>query len=136
MLRPQKNSELDTASKIVLFLKKKDRPLIANHIAKGIRESSQLVDHHLKRLMDQGVIMVQEDLGSKYYMLQPLFYMRPAETSLMTILIPWIKEAVKEIDTEDASVVRKTLQHYFNVILEETAEETKQYLGKPKESLK
>ena len=120
-----KNDDIDTALKIVLFMRKKDRPLIANHIAKGIKESPQLVDHHLRRLVNQGIILFQDDMGSRFYILQPVFYMEPAERSLMTILTPWVTEVAKQIVIDPEAkftreeVVRRNLLFYFNAFLHE-----------------
>ena len=119
------NDDIDTALKIVLFMQKKDRPLIANHIAKGIKESPQLVDHHLKRLAEQGIILYEDDMRSRYYILQPIFYMEPAERSLMTILTPWVAEVAKqivinpEIKFTKEEVICRNLLFYFNAFLQE-----------------
>ena len=119
------NDDVDTALKIVLFMQKKDRPLIAYHIAKGIKESPQLVDHHLKRLAEQGIILYEDDMGSRYYILQPIFYMEPAERSLMTILTPWVAEVAKqivinpEVKFTKEEVIRRNLLFYFNAFLQE-----------------
>ena len=119
------NDEIDTTLKIVLFMRKKDRPLIANHVAKGIGESRSLVDYHLKRLIEQGIVLVQDDMDTRFYILQPFFYMEAAETSLMTLLMPWVREVAKqiiinpELKTQKEEVVLQNLILYVKTILHE-----------------
>lgn len=119
------NDDIDTALKIVLFMRKKDRPLIANHVAKGIGENRSLVDYHLKRLIEQGIILYQDDMDSRFYILQPFFYMEAAETSLITLLTPWVKEVAKqitinpELKTQKEEIVLQNLILYVKTILHE-----------------
>lgn len=109
---------------IIGFLKEKDIPLIAHHIAKGIKKNSSLVDYHIKKLVAEGVLLIQHVEGSKYYYLQPSFYMEDAETAFMELLTPWVKEfALQTVITEDVKVdkseaVINNLHYYFQQFLE------------------
>lgn len=118
-IRQNLKNDISVDIKIILELQKADKPLIANHIAKGINETPQLVDYHLKNLLEKGVILTVEEYDTTFYMLQPSFYMEKAETSLMTILIEWLKIFMEqlEIDPEldKTKVILNNLKYYFTI---------------------
>lgn len=127
----KKKLKADIPLKIILVLKKVDRPLIAHHIAKSAKIRPQLVDYHLKKLVKQGVVLVQEEFGHFYYYLQPSFYLEEAETALMATLMPWIEEFVKQTEfTEDMEdtheqIVYNNLRQYFQIFLKEAQKKEK-----------
>jgi len=116
---PKKKS--DVALQIILHLKGADRPLIANHIAKGTKIRPQLIDYHLKKLLNKGVVLVQREYGHYYYFLQPSFYLEEAETALMKILIPWVEVFAKRTEVTKGQkkdqVVYNNLNYYFQIFL-------------------
>lgn len=112
--------------KIVVFLEKKDKPMMAAHIAKGLRISPQLVDYHIKKMVEKGILIVEQECDTKFYRLQAPFYMEIAETGLMSVLTPWVKEFAKEIEiTEDMDgtkqqIVFENLNYYVKLFLSES----------------
>ena len=113
---------------IIAYLKRKDIPLLAHHISKGINKSPQSVDYNIKKLVKEGVILIEHVEGSKYYYLQPTFYMRDAETTLMQLITPWVKEfSIQTKITEDTGVSRdeaviKSLFYYFQQFFKDLQE--------------
>lgn len=100
----KQNNDATINTRIINLLIEADKPLIAHHIAKGIKETPQLVDYHLKKLVDQGIVLVDESYGTKFFVLQPPFYMESAESVLLQSLIPWATEFSKQcIIVEDES---------------------------------
>jgi predicted transcriptional regulator len=99
------NLELNSIPfKIVQLLKEKDKPLIAQHIAKGIKKSASLTHYHLQKLVKNGIVVIDVDFERTYYLLQPVFYMENAEDVLMGNLTPWVKEFMKQIEIDEANV--------------------------------
>ena len=113
----------DIAFQIILHLKKADRPLIANHITTAINARSSLVNYHLKKLIQQGIVLTTTDEYGHYYLLQPSFYLEAAELALMTVLTPWVQEFAKqtevteEMDGPKEQVVYANLKRYFEIFL-------------------
>lgn len=106
------------------LLKKKDKPLIAQHVAKGIKKSSSLTHYHLQKLVKNGVVVIDIDFERTYYLLQPVFYMEDAENVLMGNLTPWVKEFMKQIEIDEANVkiskedvLIACLKFYFQLFL-------------------
>jgi len=124
----QKKTKSDIALQIIRHLKKADRPLIAHHIAKGIKGRPQLVDYHLKKLVEKGVVLITREYDHFYYFLQPSFYMEEAETALMQITLPWVEEFAKltekteEMENKEPAVLN-SLYYYFVLFLEDIAKE-------------
>jgi len=114
----------DIRLRIIQHLKEADKPLIAHHIAKGTNIRPQLVDYHLKKLVEQGIILVQQEYGHNYYFLQPSFYMEEAETALMKLLTPWIQAFAEQTEIgeglEKEQVVYDNLHYYFQIFLKES----------------
>lgn len=126
-----KKNNNDIPLKILLLLKKKDRPLIANHIAKGINERPQIVDYHLKILTEKGIVLITEEFGSKQYLLQPNFYLEDAETALMQLLLPWVQEFSKQTDIHPymkgsrEDIVLNNLEAYWLIFLQNIKKDLK-----------
>lgn len=114
----------EVAVKIIAALQKADRPLIAYQISRKIKESPQLVDYHLKNLLQKQVVLQTEDSESKHYFLQPSFYLEDAEISLMKVLTPWIQEFAKQTEVDNPpnadkkQVVLDNLYFYFRLFLQ------------------
>jgi len=115
----------EVALKIIKVLQEADRPLILNHVAREVGESPQLVDYHLRSLVEKQVVLQTEDVSSKYYFLQPSFYLVEAETSLMKVLTPWIQEFAKqtevETDSDKKQAVLDNLYYYFSLFLKKVS---------------
>jgi len=75
---------------IVETMQKADQPLILNHIAKRSKLSPQLVDYHLEQLIKKGLVLLAEEEGKKYYLLQPIFYDENWLDALYTMLTPFV----------------------------------------------
>lgn len=113
--------------KIIAALQKADKPLIAYQISRKVKESPQLVDYHLKSLVQKQVVLQTEDGDSKYYFLQPSFYLVEAEISLMKVLTPWIEEFAKQTEVDNPpnadkkQVVLDNLYYYFLLFFQKSS---------------
>ena len=70
-----KFSNIDpTRIKIAFYMYKADRPLSLSQLATASKISPQLLNHHLPKLIKEGIAILVEEGGTKYYMLQPFYY--------------------------------------------------------------
>ena len=133
--KKKKNQSSDIRLRIIQHLKKADKPLIAHHIARGTGIGAQLVDYHLKKLVEQGVVLVQREYEHNYYFLQPSFYLEEAETALMKVLTPWIEAFAEATETEEdqdkEQIVYDNLHYYFQIFLKTSRKSRQTHDQKP-----
>jgi DNA-binding transcriptional ArsR family regulator len=117
----------DQWQSIITILKKEDRPLIANHISQATKIQASLLDYHLKKMVAAGLLLTEERFGHTYYFLQPYFYMEEAETALMELILPWVKEIAKQTITRqigiDVPVISNNLKYFFLVLLDSASKQ-------------
>jgi len=96
---------------IYAFLKNKE-PLILNHIAKLCDLSPQLVEYHIKKLIEEGIIIKVsvDDDTSIYYQLQPFFYDKDMINALYILLGEFSEYMFKGITLKDTN---KKPEHCF-----------------------
>lgn len=120
----QKN---DPWQSIIAILKKEDQPLIANHISRATNIPASLLDYHLKKMVAAGLLLTEERFGHIYYFLQPYFYMEEAETALMELILPWVKEIAKQTVTRqigaDVPVTKTNLKYFFLMLLDNASKQ-------------
>lgn len=63
-----------TRVKIAFYMYKADRPLSLSQLAVESSISPQLLSHHLPQLISEGIAIMVEEGGTKYYLLQPFYY--------------------------------------------------------------
>ena len=95
------DSDNDIKIKIIKCLVKEEKPLILNHISKKTKRSIQLIDYHIKQMIDQGVIICSLTEGKKYYYLSAPFYDEYGTEALYKYLTPYIETIVTEMKEEN-----------------------------------
>lgn len=81
----------DIVLKIVEAMQQSGKPLILNHIAKRTKIPVQLVDYHLEKLIENGIVYSIKQDGNNYYMLQPVFYDENWLNALYAQLTPFVE---------------------------------------------
>lgn len=82
----------DVVLKIVEVMQQSGKPLILNHIARRTRIPVQLVDYHLEKLIESGIIYSLKENGSTFYTLQPVFYDGNWLNALYAQLTPFVED--------------------------------------------
>lgn len=118
----------DIKLKIIKCLIKEDSPLILNHIAKKTKHSAQLVEYHIKRMLDQGVIICGCSEGKKYYYLSAPFYDEYKIDALYKYLTPYIETIITEMkDCNDGVVEYETavftLKYLLHLFIDDVSKE-------------
>jgi len=117
---------LDVVLKIVRVMQKANKPLILNHIAKRAKTAPQLVDYHLEKLIENGIICSIDDDGSTYYALQPAFYDENWLNALYVQITPFVEAMAGggSILFEQAKVAEeKVVINVLSIFLERFKEE-------------
>jgi hypothetical protein len=74
--------------------------MILNHIAKKTKRSAQLIEYHIKQLIEKKIVVcAQRGAGNnikKYYSLTPIFYDESAIEALYMYLTPFVETLSKE----------------------------------------
>ncbi|KKN52687.1 hypothetical protein LCGC14_0610200 [marine sediment metagenome] len=63
-----------TRIKIAFYMYKAAKPLSLSQLASVSDISPQLLNHHLPKLIKEGIAVMVEEAGTKYYLLQPFYY--------------------------------------------------------------
>ena len=69
--------------RIIEVMIKADKPLILNHISQRCKVSPQATQYQINKLVECGTVLCQEEDGTKYYFLQPPFYLDEAGDALL-----------------------------------------------------
>lgn len=121
MAQKAQKKKNDPWQTIITVLKREDQPLIANHISRATKIQASLLDYHLKKMVAAGLLLTEERFGHTYYFLQPYFYMEEAETALMELILPWVKEIARQTITRqigiDVPVITTNLKYFFLILL-------------------
>lgn len=83
--------------KIINCLIKEERPLILNHIAKKTDLDIQLVEYHIKKLIEEGIIIYENEEEKRYYRLSSPFYDVDNINALYSLLTPYVEATAKEL---------------------------------------
>ena len=106
-----------TKLKIIKCLIKEDNPLILNHIAKKTKLDIQLVEYHIKKLIEEGIVISEIEEEKKYYFLCSPFYDRNNMTALYSLLTPYVKATVKDLSEDTATTEKQVLNTFMYLLL-------------------
>ena len=82
---------------IVKCLIDESAEMILNHIAKKTKRSAQLIEYHIKQLIEKKIVICRNDINNKkYYSLTPIFYDESSIDALYTYLTPFVETLSKE----------------------------------------
>lgn len=98
----------DIKLEIIKCLINENAEMILNHIAKKTKRSAQLIEYHIKQLIEKKIVVCRQDANNrKYYSLTPVFYDEGAIDSLYMYLTPFVEILSRECpeDNEYESIV-------------------------------
>ena len=106
-----------TKLKIIKCLIKEDSPLILNHIAKKCKLDIQLVEYHIKKLIEEGIIISEIEEGKKYYFLCSPFYDKNNMNALYSLLTPYVEATVKNLSEDTGTTEEQVLNTFMYLLL-------------------
>ena len=106
-----------TKLKIIKSLIKEDSPLILNHIAKKTDLDIQLVEYHIKKLIEEGVVIIETEEEKKYYFLCSPFYDTNNMNALYSLLTPYVEATVKDLSEGGATTEEQVLNTFMYLLL-------------------
>ena len=106
-----------TKLKIIKCLIKEGNPLILNHIAKKTKLDIQLVEYHIKKLIEEGIAITVTEEGKKYYFLCSPFYDKNNMNALYSLLTPYVKATVKDLSEDTATTEEQVLNTFMYLLL-------------------
>ena len=93
---------------IIKCLINENAEMILNHIAKKTKRSAQLIEYHIKPLMEKKIVVCTQKGTDKnikkYYSLTPVFYDESSIDALYMYLTPFVEILSKECP-EDAEYI-------------------------------
>lgn len=101
----------DIKLEIIKCLIEERAEMILNHIAKKTKRSAQLIEYHIKQLIEKNIVVCTQrgtDKNiKKYYSLTPVFYDESSVESLYMYLTPFVEILSKECpeDTKYEDIV-------------------------------
>ena len=101
----------DIKLEIIKCLIDENAEMILNHIAKKTKRSAQLIEYHIKQLMEKKIVVCAQRGGGKnigkYYSLTPIFYDESSIDALYAYLTPFVETLSKECPegTESKDIV-------------------------------
>ena len=96
--------------------------MILNHIAKKTKRSAQLIEYHIKQLIEEKIVICTTQHDKKYYILTDVFYDSSSIDALYLYLMPFV-ETLSETclpETEPKDVV-KTLGYILQLFIEDAS---------------
>lgn len=84
---------------ILQLLINSDTPLYLAEIADKMKETSQLTQYHLNRLVGDGVLLTYVEDRKRYYVLQPVQYKYPP-SSLYSLVMPLLEDMAELIQCD------------------------------------
>ena len=106
-----------TKLKIIKCLIKEDNPLILNHIAKKTKLDIQLVEYHIKKLIEEGIIIIETEEEKKYYFLCSPFYDTDNMNALYSLLTPYVEATVKNLSEDRLTTEKEVLNTFMYLLL-------------------
>ena len=106
-----------TKLKIIKILIKADKPLILNHIAKKTNLDIQLVEYHIKKLIGDGIVIIETEEEKKYYYLCSPFYDTNNMNALYSLLTPYVEATVKNLSEDTATTEEQVLNTFMYLLL-------------------
>lgn|GEM_PF-5846511 len=96
----------DSKTKIVAAMYNIGQPARQTDLVKEIGISPQLIDYHIKELIQKGVISIVEDeKGCKYYVLSEVFYDETLFEGIRDVLYPLADAISESIHVDDTKTV-------------------------------
>jgi len=87
----------DIKLEIIKCLVNERAEMILNHIAKKTKRSAQLIEYHIKQLIEKKIVVCRQDANNKkYYSLTHVFYDEGAIDSLYMYLTPFVETLSNE----------------------------------------
>lgn len=100
------NKVYDSKSKIVAAMYNIGQPSRQTDLVKELGMSPQLIDYHIKELIQKGIISIVEDEnGCKYYVLSEIFYDESLFEGVRDILYPLADAVSQSIHVDDTKIV-------------------------------
>lgn len=100
------NKVSDSKSKIVAAMYNIGQPSRQTDLVKELGMSPQLIDYHIKELIQKGIISIVEDeTGCKYYVLSEVFYDESLFEGVRDILYPLADAVSQSIHVDDTKIV-------------------------------
>lgn len=115
---------------IIKILMTAEHPLILNHIAKRSGRSVQLIDYHIKKLIEERVVHTFTEEDKIYYCLSSPFYDKNAITALYSLLTPYISETASEIKENNPEFDTIEVYNVFMYLLQLFIADLKGFLAK------
>ncbi|MBU1173251.1 MAG: winged helix-turn-helix domain-containing protein [Proteobacteria bacterium] len=76
-----------------------EEPMYLAEISKKVDETSQLVQYHLQRLVEDGILLTYIEDRKRFYALQPVQYKYPP-SELYNLIMPLVEDMAKYIECE------------------------------------
>lgn len=96
----------NSKTKIVAAMYNIGQPSRQTDLVKELGMSPQLIDYHIKELIQKGVISIVEDEnGCKYYVLSEVFYDESLFEGVRDVLYPLADAVSQSIHVEDTKIV-------------------------------
>jgi len=106
-----------TKLKVIKCLIKEDNPLILNHIAKKTKLDIQLVEYHIKKLIEEGIVISEISEEKKYYFLCSPFYDRNNMNALYALFTPYVEATVRDLSEETTTTEKQVLNTFMYLLL-------------------
>ena len=90
--------------KIVQTLRRAEKPLIAQHIAKRSRLTPQLISYQLEQMVDWGIVTKSNSEDKTFYQLQKPYCNEELLETLSDMLIPYMKKMSAGMDFSQVKV--------------------------------
>jgi DNA-binding transcriptional regulator GbsR (MarR family) len=122
------NNISDVKLKIIKCLIEVETPLILNHIAKKTESSAQLIEYHIKQLLEQKIVNCVIHKDKKCYFLTAPFYDEYKMEVLYKYLTPYVESTVEELKTDENDIVEyetaiNTLKYLLCLFIDDISKE-------------
>lgn len=121
-------------TKIAFHMYRAAKPLSLSQLATASDISRQLLNHHLPKLIEEGIVVMVEDSGTKYYLLQPFYYDEGIMNAIFHTFSPIVEfinrsecdYSQTEADPEDIIANNiQTLLRFFSINVDHMRDEVK-----------
>lgn len=96
--------EFASKIKIIQTLRRAEKPLIAQHIAKRSRLTPQLVSYQLEQMVDWGIVTASDVEDKRFYQLQKPYCDEEILENLSETLIPFMSKIGSQMDFSQIKV--------------------------------
>ena len=98
------NDFFDSKIKIIQTLRRSNKTLIMQHVAKRSHMSVQLVNYHVAQIVEYGIIVASRFEEKTLYTLQESYYSDQLLEDLSQMLVPYMEKMSKTMDLTQIKV--------------------------------